>query len=310
MGIYSEVVLVLSRATISENEAHGGPGGAGEFDRNDLNGEGFGGGIFNGGILDLVEGSVSDNRATGGQNDRVDGGDGIGGGIYNATSGTLRLTRSTLSGNHASGSSGGLGGDGGDGLGGGVYNAGLLIPTNSTLSGNRANRGLGSSGGANGASLGGGLYNYREEVDLTHTTITANRADRGGGIYNVFGTVQLINTLVGDQGLGQDCAGSPVTSSGHNLDSDRSCRLRASGDLTAAPRLDVLRDNGGPTKTHALLSYSPAIDSAGDRLCPTTDQRGAPRPVDGDADGTAYCDIGAYELGATLYMLYLPIVLR
>ena len=49
--------------------------------------------------------------------------------------------------------------------------------------------------------------------------------------------------------------------------------------------------------THALLPGSPAIDAAiGD--CPDHDQRGAPRPQDGNDDGVAVCDLGAFELGA------------
>ena len=54
--------------------------------------------------------------------------------------------------------------------------------------------------------------------------------------------------------------------------------------------LGPLRNNGGPTLTHALLPGSPAIN-AGDTTL-TTDQRGEPRPA-GGAD-----DIGAYEAQA------------
>ena len=48
------------------------------------------------------------------------------------------------------------------------------------------------------------------------------------------------------------------------------------------PLLGPLQDNGGPTFTHALLPGSPAID-AGRSVGLTTDQRGAPRPVDDPA---------------------------
>jgi hypothetical protein len=70
------------------------------------------------------------------------------------------------------------------------------------------------------------------------------------------------------------------------------------------PLLGPLQNNGGPTKTHALLAGSPAIDhgdnSAVDpttQKLPTTDQRGAghPRPKDGNGDGLAVVDIGAFE---------------
>ncbi|NIP44241.1 MAG: hypothetical protein GWN61_22685, partial [candidate division Zixibacteria bacterium] len=59
-----------------------------------------------------------------------------------------------------------------------------------------------------------------------------------------------------------------------------------------------LLDNGGPTKTHALLLSSAALDAIpeGTNGCGdlyTEDQRGIPRPFDGDGDGTPACDIGA-----------------
>src|SRR5262249_50282031 len=52
---------------------------------------------------------------------------------------------------------------------------------------------------------------------------------------------------------------------------------------------------------HALLPRSPATD-AGDAICRdasgaplTADQRGEPRPIDGNGDGNRACDIGAFE---------------
>ena len=63
-----------------------------------------------------------------------------------------------------------------------------------------------------------------------------------------------------------------------------------------------LKNNGGPTQTHALVAGSPAIDAGNPGGCLDnsgallqTDQRGFPRNVDGNGDGTARCDIGAVE---------------
>jgi hypothetical protein len=63
------------------------------------------------------------------------------------------------------------------------------------------------------------------------------------------------------------------------------------------PKLGPLANNGGPTKTHALLAGSPAIDRGDNTGVPATDQRGAgfPRVKDGNFDGTAVVDIGAIE---------------
>src|SRR5262249_23179464 len=69
--------------------------------------------------------------------------------------------------------------------------------------------------------------------------------------------------------------------------------------------LGPLKNNGGPTQTHALAPGSPAIDAGdpggfrdnlGALLC--TDQRGLYRHVDRNFDRTARCDIGAVEFGA------------
>jgi hypothetical protein len=50
------------------------------------------------------------------------------------------------------------------------------------------------------------------------------------------------------------------------------------------------------TDPAAASQDSPAIDAIPLTVpCPPTDQRGAPRPADGNEDGTTACDIGAFE---------------
>lgn len=102
--------------------------------------------------------------------------------------------------------------------------------------------------------------------------------------------------------------GGVATAGWTNLAQSSSCRLP--GDLLFTnPVVSPLADNGGPTLTHALpptvtrLPFgitvpNPAVDAA----CGApagVDQRGYARPADGDGDGTACNDLGAYERNAT-----------
>jgi CSLREA domain-containing protein len=189
---------------------------------------------------------------------------GNGGGI-DVSGGVVTITGSTFSGNSAND-------------GGAIFSNGTVELTNSTISGNTAT-GLGG---------GGILNNVVADLTATNVTVAGNSPD---GIHS-FGSATVTTTIVAD-----GCAGtSAITSGGHNLDNDGSCALGAAGDTTGDPRLSALADNGGPTQTHALQADSPAIDTADDVNCPLVDQRGVARPVDGDLDGTATCDVGAYEL--------------
>ena len=292
------------------------------LDNDDFNG----GGIRSAGTLTLIDSSVSRNRAR-------DSGGGIhstgdltlidsrvaynfapyvGGGIY-AEAGSLTLVDSSVSDNAI-----------------GRYFFGVAIAswvpatlTRTTVSGNYSTVPYGTAGVFP-------VTNFDATMTLTNSTVSGNGH---GGIANS-GVLTLINTTVAgnttpgytlagvNTGSGaqtvstnsiiaengsRNCTG-PFQSDGHNLSDDTTCFPGTGTDIVAPAQLGPLADHGGPTETHLPMTGSPAIDAGDDAACPETDQRGVPRPQDGDdpPDGMAHCDIGAVELapepGASLLL--------
>jgi len=171
----------------------------------------------------------------------------------------------------------------GDGGGGGMQNSNSNpVLTNVTFSGNHA-------------VVGGGIDNWQSSLTLMNVTFTKNTADRyGSAMYSQESTPIIMNTIIwgntpGDSQMLNDRGVSTVTYSiipgGHP----------GTGNLNINPKLGELLGDDGFTLSHSLPLDSPAIDSGSPSACPTTDQRGMLRPVDGDGDGSANCDMGAFE---------------
>jgi hypothetical protein len=241
-----------------------------------------------------------------------------GGGIYNDHS-TLTVDECALSGNSAD-------------YGGGIFSNGntsgsaSLTVTNSTFDGNSAifyGGGIFSDGGAGGSAIltinnstfsenvaagsgGGAIMTNGGGLNIANSTLSGNSAPAGGGggILN-FGVTTIGNTILKTGATGENLVnmGGTITSAGYNLSNDNGggFLIAASDQINTDPILGPLKDNGGPTFTHAPLSNSPAIDRGKD-IGPTgQDQRGMARPVTYDASitppvGGDRSDIGAVEL--------------
>ncbi len=271
-GVFSNgSSVVLERAVIAGNAANGGVGGGlrlfdapvttfGNTSIRD-NTASEGGGIATSGRSTLGYATFSNNRATSGA-----------GGAIRAYSAPLTVAGTLFVGNSAAGD------------GGAIYAQASestftdAIFTNATFSDNAA------------TGSGGALFIAGVNVQLTNVTL----ADNSTGISGMSSGL-VRNTLLANRGA--NCQNTTLPSRGSNLSTDASCTAfsMANKDLqNVAPNIGPLADNGGLTKTHALLPNSPAINRGGTSAngCPATDQRGSGRPV-----GVA-CDIGAYELAS------------
>lgn len=250
-----------------------------------------GGAVFSSKGVSLLFSNVIGNQAD------SPGSHSAGGGIWAPK---VNLTKSTVSGNTVSS-------EASYSLGGGVYASQTLYAGYATIS-------------ANGASEGGGLFT--DALTMVNSTVSSNYAFAVGGAYARTSAAVYGSTIAKNSGgfdryaAGLFVAGGDIkldstiiaTNSVYLVESD----LGSSGGSTVAgannlviahasginlpadtkvdnPLLGPLQDNGGFTRTHALLPGSPAIDNGNNVLGRTFDQRSSVRVAGIRAD------IGAFE---------------
>lgn len=262
------------------------------------------GGVTNpGGILN--RGTLFLNNCTFTQNSGTDGG-----GLRNF-GGTLEIINTTFFAN--------------------TSNRGSAIYSDSTNTSDSVIRLTNSTISDNSTTSGGAIFvelnlpsPTNNNIIIYNTTIAGNS---GSGISgNLFSQVTLKNTIVAtNTGVNPDISGT-IVSQGFNLIGNTSgaSGFIATDILNVNPLLGNLADNGGVTRTRALLNGSPAIDKGGAADFPTPfsafgkipkskkntkqnsllalieeDQRGLPRPIDSlsipNSVGGNGSDIGSFE---------------
>jgi predicted outer membrane repeat protein len=291
-GIFNVGTMTMISTTVVQNETQGSE-------------ERLAGGIYNDGRIYIEHSLIKDNES-----------DSLGGGLLNNTEGSLTIYDSVIESNMAR-------------LGGGLYNIGNITVTNSAIISNTATNsdggGVAQYGGilfmnnvtlsGNAAATSGGALSIlggSTHRFLTHVTMHNNSAGSGGALY-ANQNVQLVNSVIGlNPNAASNCLGT-VISLGNNLDGGTSCGLSQPTDISGQnPFLEDLTSDGWQY-THPPFGISFLIDAAATSFCPSADQRGVSRPLDGDGDGNSLCDIGAHEYDGPipdLTYLFLPLLKR
>ncbi len=209
------------------------------------------------------------------------------GAVLGFAEGLLAVSGSTFTGNSGTGAGGAIR----------VGSDGSKI-VNSTFQGNSA------------VAVGGAIYflGRRDfgipaaQLAVTHSTFSgntsnaANTAGQNGALFG--GTFVLRNSVFEKSGNG-NCGATGIVDGGGNLSDDASCAFTAATSLANTPaQLGPLQNNGGPTRTMAPLTGSPAIDLGVNQFVIAaglaTDQRGTGFARVSPSGGTV--DRGAIEV--------------
>ena len=251
-GIFSYKSVLLGESTIVGNQTTTGRGG----------------GVRAFGDVTAIASTVSGNLAVNGA------------GIYaqdnlTSASDSFTLLNSTVSGNQAFGL-----------VGGAWTNAGTIHVYNSTVAFNTAN-----SATANARHYAPGLSISDQGADPVNSVFKTVRLQSSLFSNNFYG---FPTHQADDIGVAKFTAvntnGTPTSGENNLAFATTITGLPNTLTTGVCPLLGPLRDNGGPTKTHALMSHSPAIDAGnifGTGLS-IYDQRGAARVSNGTADKGAY----------------------
>lgn len=195
-----------------------------------------------------------------------------GGGIFFNTQADARLVNSTVSGNRT------------EGAGGGVYlntrnraHRGLI--NNSTITNN------GFSAQASSLLQGGLVIDHRVRPDVN---------------VKLSNSVLSGNYAMGNPGQFSDCVQTnfAIAVISYTLaQATTNCAPAGSGNLSGIDPLLLALDTSLAIPAQRPADNSPLLD-AGDPAgsCARIDSQGTPRPLDGNGDGAAVCDIGAVEL--------------
>lgn len=331
LEIAANASVTVSAIALNNGTVAGADGGFGGGARARDGGDAYGGSalVNAGSSLQLIACWLSGNHATGGFggtsgqafSTQGNGGSAHGGAIY--SEGTLSIKDASMSGNYVYGGPPGgffsgsntIQGNGGNATGGAIEATGFTEITNSQFLSNSAQApsggsGFGGSAGGDGGSARGGALAFSGFSELSFVSALgsslvggyggsgsptgASGAVAGADVYTTATMLSRGNVLTSTSGAAT-CAVATIVAQGANLDADSSCQnFTLHGDAKLA-----IVTSGGDTFALPLWG-SPLIDAAvncndafGTTL--TTDVRGGVRPLDGNADGIAACDLGAVE---------------